>query len=69
MHISHPIEVQGRFVGIAVADAWRFVATDPMVEDIGRATLPSPAEALRVATLALNRSRRSAGRATETDRP
>jgi len=64
MHTSRPIEVQGRFVGVAVAHAaaWRFIATDPAVEDIDGATFQSPAEALRIAGLVLNRSRGSAGK-------
>ncbi len=58
MHTSRPIEVQGRFVGVAVAHAaaWRFIATDPAVEDIDGATFPSPAEAERVAGLVVGRN-------------
>jgi hypothetical protein len=63
MHNSHPIEVQGRFLGIAVTHAagafgplWRFVATDPVVEDLDSATFPSPSEAQRVAGLVLARN-------------
>ncbi|MBK1656659.1 hypothetical protein [Paracraurococcus ruber] len=63
MHTSRPIDVQGRFLGVAVthvADhgglAWRFVATDPLLEDLDGATFPSPAEAQRVAGLVLARS-------------
>lgn len=71
MHTSRPIEVQGRFLGVAVthATAWRFIATDPAVEDIDGATFQSPAEALRVANLVLNRNRRAAGRRSEAERP
>jgi hypothetical protein len=63
MHTSRPIEVQGRFLGVAVTQAahWRFIATDPVVEDLDGATFPSPAEAQRVAGLVLQRSRHSAG--------
>jgi len=59
MHTSRPIEVQGRFLGVAVthAAAWRFIATDPVVEDLDGATFPSPAEAQRVAGLVMQRSR------------
>lgn len=58
MLASRPIEVQGRFLGVAVTHetAWRFVATHPSVGDIDGATFPSPAEAKRVAGLVLARS-------------
>ena len=60
MLASHPIEVQGRFLGVAVthAQAWRFVAVHPSVEDIDGATFPSLAEARRVAELVLHRNHR-----------
>ena len=60
MHTSRPIQVEGRFVGVAVTDtsAWRFIATDPSVEDLDGATFPSPAEAERVAGLVLVRNTR-----------
>jgi hypothetical protein len=68
MHTSRPIEVQGRFLGVAVTQVsptlaahWRFIATDPVVEDLDGATFPSPAEAQRVAGLVLQRSRQPAG--------
>ena len=78
MHTSRPIEVQGRFLGVAVTQAasplaapplaasplvsqWRFIATDPAVEDLDGASFPSPAEAQRVAGLVLQRSRQPAG--------
>ncbi|WP_431271115.1 Bug family tripartite tricarboxylate transporter substrate binding protein [Dankookia sp. P2] len=43
MHTSRPIEVQGRFLGVAVTQAahWRFIATDPAVEDLDGATFPA----------------------------
>ncbi|MEN0074617.1 MAG: hypothetical protein AAGC69_09545 [Paracraurococcus sp.] len=74
MHTSRPIEVEGRFLGVAVTHVsesqaqpqtthWRFVATDPVVEDLDGAAFPSPAEARRVAGLVLARSRRPAGTA------
>lgn len=67
MHTSRPIEVQGRFIGVAVthAAAWRFVATDPVVEDLDGTTFPSPAEAQRAAGLVLarNTTRPAAGTA------
>lgn len=57
MHTSRTIEVQGRFLGVAVshANAWRFIATDPLVEDIDGVTFPTPAEAQRVAGLVIGR--------------
>ena len=70
MHTSRPIEVQGRFLGVAVTQVvpdpaahWRFIATDPAVEDLDGASFPSPAEAQRVAGLVLQRSRQPAGAA------
>lgn len=58
MHTSHTSEVQGRFLGVAVshADTWRFIATDPLVEDIDGATFPTLAEAQRVAGLVIGRN-------------
>lgn len=58
MLASRPIEVQGRFLGVAVTHetAWRFLATHPSVGDIDGVTFPSPAEARRVAELVLARS-------------
>ena len=70
MHTSRLIEVQGRFVGVAVTHTagafgplWRFVATDPVVEDLDGVTFPSPSEAQRVAGLILarNSGQRAAG--------
>jgi len=59
MIASRPIEVNGQFVGVAVTGetAWRFVATDPSVEEIDGASFASPAEAQRVARIVLARSR------------
>jgi len=60
MQSSRPIEVQGRFLGVAVthATSWRFIATDPLVEDIDGATFDSPLEAQRVAGLVYGRNTR-----------
>jgi len=71
MHTSRPIAVEGRFLGVAVTQAahWRFIATDPAVEDIDGATFPSPAEAHRVAGLVLSRGRRLGIRPAEPERP
>ena len=68
MLASRPIEVQGRFLGVAVTHeaAWRFIATHPAVGDIDGATFPSPAEAKPVAELVLARS---GGLHPATDRP
>ncbi|WP_376096669.1 hypothetical protein ACE7GA_05305 [Roseomonas sp. CCTCC AB2023176] len=59
MHASRPIEVNGRFVGVAVArDAlWHFLATDPALEDLQGQPFRTPAEAARVAGLVLARER------------
>ncbi|WP_426955971.1 hypothetical protein [Muricoccus radiodurans] len=59
MHASRPIEVEGRFVGVAVARdaAWLFLATDPALEDLEGQTFPDPSEAARVARLVLLRGR------------
>ena len=55
---SRPIDVAGRFVGVAVSHAtgWRFRAVDPVVDDLDGATFPSPAEAARVARLVAART-------------
>jgi hypothetical protein len=75
MHTSRPIEVQGRFLGVAVTQVaptqvapalaahWRFIATDPAVEDLDGASFPSPAEAQRVAGLVLQSGRQPVGAA------
>ena len=64
MYTSRPIEIEGRFLGVAVADAatlpWRFIATHPAVGDLDGARFPSPAEATRVAGLMAARSHRPA---------
>ena len=63
MQTSRPIEVHGRFLGVAVtlAGAWRFIATDPVVEDLDGNVFATPAEAHRVASLVLNRASRPTG--------
>ena len=55
MRTSRPIEVNGRFVGVAVARgaAWLFLATDPALEELQGQPFANPAEATRVARLAL----------------
>ena len=60
---SRPLDIDGRFVGVAVfspqaqASLWRFLAVDPLVDDLDGATFASPAEAQRVAGLVLARNR------------
>lgn len=56
---SRPIEIDGRFVGIAVnASAnWHFVAMDPVLEDLDGAHFPNPQEMTRVARTVLARAR------------
>ncbi|MCB4821270.1 hypothetical protein [Roseicella aerolata] len=68
MHTSRPIEVEGRFLGVAVTQAtdhldsvWRFIATDPAARDLDGITFPSPAEARRAAGQVVQRDRRPAG--------
>ena len=58
MIASRPIDVAGRFVGVAVSHAtgWRFRAVDPVVDDLDGATFPTPAEAARVARLVAART-------------
>jgi hypothetical protein len=57
MHTSRPIEVQGRFVGVAVTQAghWCFIATHPAAETLNGSTFPSSTEAQRIVGLALVR--------------
>ena len=59
MRTSRPVEVEGRFLGVVVNHAgtdWRFIATDPAVEDIDRTTFPSPTAAERAVRLVVARS-------------
>jgi hypothetical protein len=59
---SRPIEIDGRFVGVAVhasAD-WHFVAVDPLVEDIHGRHFASPEDVARTARLVLLRARSAA---------
>jgi hypothetical protein len=58
MIASRPIEIAGRFVGVAVSQptGWRFRAVDPVVDDLDGANFPTPAEAARVARLVAARS-------------
>lgn len=56
---SRPVDIDGRFVGIAVnasAD-WHFVSVDPRLDDIHGVHFASPEEVTRVARLVLQRSR------------
>ncbi|MDB5370132.1 MAG: hypothetical protein JWP20_1690 [Roseomonas sp.] len=59
MIASRPIDIAGRFVGVAVSHAtgWRFRAVDPVVNGLNGATFPSLSEAARVARLVASRSR------------
>jgi hypothetical protein len=56
---SRPLEVEGRFVGVAVGgvQSWHVVAIDPVLEDLHGATFPDATEALRVARLVVARAR------------
>lgn len=62
---SRPIELDGRFVGVAVNAAadWHFVAVDPLLDDLHGAHLPSPEEMARVARQMLARARQPRGAA------
>jgi hypothetical protein len=55
---SRPIEIEGRFVGVAVnaSAAWHFVAMDPVLEDLDGAHFPNPQEMARVARAVLARA-------------
>jgi hypothetical protein len=57
---SRPIEIDGRFVGVAVrsSSAWHFVAVDPVLEDLHGMSFPSVEEAGRIARLVRLRERR-----------
>lgn len=59
MITSRPVDIGGRFVGVAVSghDGWHFKAIDPQVDDLDGARFSSPAEAARVARLLLERER------------
>src|SRR3954471_8115617 len=68
MYTSRPIEVEGRFLGVAIAQdagpggqTWRFIATDPAVEELDGASLRDPAEARRIVGQLLHRGRERAG--------
>jgi len=59
---SHIIDIDGEFVGVAIRlDAgFRFIATDPRVEEIGETVWPTLADIRRLTRLALQRSGPSA---------
>ena len=59
---SRPIDVSGRFVGVAVAreQGWSFVATDPAIGDLTGSAFSSAAEVARMASLAIARARMGA---------
>ncbi|MGX9964795.1 hypothetical protein ACVFYP_15810 [Roseomonas sp. F4] len=56
---SRPIEIDGRFVAVAVHSAtnWHIVAVDPALEDLDGSRFASVADATRVARLVLQRAR------------
>jgi len=57
---SRPIDLNGRFVGVAVnaSTDWHFVAIDPVLDDLDGARFASPEEMTRVAQAVLTRSQR-----------
>lgn len=56
---SRPVEVDGRFVGVAVnaSHDWHFVAVDPVLDDLHGARFATAEEAARIARLVLQRAR------------
>lgn len=59
---THPIEAEGRLLGVAVQSAadWHVVAVDPAIEDLHGMRFPCPADAARVAGVVIRRGRRVA---------
>jgi hypothetical protein len=57
---SRPVEVDGRFVGVAVQASaqWHFVAVDPALEDLHGCWFPNPSAAEAMARQVLARARR-----------
>lgn len=57
---SRPVEVDGRFVGVAVQSSahWHFVAVDPVLDDLHGACFPSALAAEETARQVLARARR-----------
>lgn len=55
---SHPIDIDGRFVGVAVNSSlsWHFVAVDPVLDDLHGTHFTSAEEVARVARLVLARA-------------
>jgi hypothetical protein len=55
---SRPIEVDGRFVGVAVHASldWHFIATDPLMDDLHGQHFANAEDAARVATLVYRRA-------------
>lgn len=58
MIASRPVDIGGRFVGVAVSshDGWHFKAVDPVLDDLDGVRFNSPAEAARVAKLVMDRN-------------
>jgi hypothetical protein len=58
---SRPVDVDGRFVGVAVQSSaqWHFVAVDPVLEDLRGACFPSARAAEETARQVLARARRT----------
>jgi hypothetical protein len=54
---SRPIDIDGRFFGVAVrtSEEWQFVALDPQLEDLHGAHFASPEDATRVVRSVLQR--------------
>ena len=58
MIASRPIDIAGRFVGVAVSHqaGWRFRAVDPVVDNLDGVTFQSLGEATRVAQVVAART-------------
>lgn len=56
---SHVIDIDGRFVGVAIRldQGYRFIATDPRVEDLGETIWPRLEDIQRLARRALAHER------------
>ncbi|WP_149538935.1 hypothetical protein [Siccirubricoccus phaeus] len=59
---SQPIDIDGRFVGVAVQSSqrWHFVALEPALSDLDGAGFDTAEEAARIARAVLRRARQAA---------
>ncbi|MCO6417770.1 hypothetical protein JYK14_16605 [Siccirubricoccus sp. KC 17139] len=56
---SQPIDIDGRFVGVAVQSShrWHFVAVEPVLSDLDGAGFDTAEDAARIARAVLRRAR------------